>query len=402
MDILAAGVADESSWPTLLIAGVMLLALFVAGHIGNRVIKIPDILLYIVLGIVVGGFIADHEVLHFASEVGIVLLFFLLGLEFPIDKLKTIAKNVWPAGLLDAFLNLGITTMICFFLGLDILTAFLIGGIVYATSSSITAQLLQSSKRMANTESEFILALLIFEDLVAPIVIALLIGFTSGEGVTPLNVTTLVVKIVLLTVGAIVIGKYVFRKLGDFVDRISDGDTFILMTIGIALAYGGLALLLGLSEVLGAFLAGMMLAETRRNSTFELYSIPIRNLFLPFFFLSFGTTISFSEGIPLLPLLLILIIWSVVAKIITGFFGGKLYGLSNRVALRAGLSLTSRGEFSVVIASLAVGSIKILASLYILATALIGIVLFLVAPYVTNFFFGSKPKKVKKKIQVPG
>lgn len=402
MDYLLLGVSTGgSSFPVLLAAGIILLGLFFIGLVGNRIIKIPDIILYILAGTAIGGFISDNEILKFASEVGIVILFFLLGLEFPIDKLKKIAKKIWAAGVLDVILNLGVTIAICYFMGLDFLTSFLVGGITYATSSSITAKLLQSSKRMANTESEFILALLIFEDLVAPVVVALLIGFTSGAGVTPENLSFLLIKIILLAAGAIFIGKYVFSKLGRFIDRISDGDTFILMTVGIALAYGGLALYLGLSEVLGAFLAGMMLAETRRNDTFEHISFPIRNLLLPLFFLSFGTTISFTEGVPMIGLLAVLIVWSVIAKILTGMIGGKLYGLSKRVALRAGLSLTARGEFSVIIASLAIGSVKIFAGIYILAASFIGIILFVLAPKITNLLYGSQ-KKVRKKIQVPG
>lgn len=288
---------------------------------------------------------------------------------------------------------------ICYVFGLDLITSFLIGGVVYATSSSITAKLLESSKRMANTESEFMLALLIFEDLVAPIAVAILVGLTAGESLTGWGFSFLMLKIILLTVGAILIGRFVFTRLGSFVDRYLTQDIFILFVVGLALTYAGLALFLDLSEVLGAFLAGIMLAEVRRTEVLEHVALPVRDLLLPLFFLYFGTTITIGEEIPMFGLLMIIIIWSVIGKLLVGMVGGRWYGLSNKVALRAGISFTQRGEFSVIIASLAAAEIKLFSSLFILLSALIGILLFQLAPKITNKIY---PTKVRQKIKVPG
>ncbi|WKB37219.1 cation:proton antiporter [Terrilactibacillus sp. S3-3] len=196
------------------------------------------------------------------------------------------------------------------------------------------------------------------------------------------------------------IGRFGFSRLGNFIQRINDEDVFILLTVGIAMAYGGLAMYLGLSEVLGAFLAGMMLAETKRMEDIEATTIPLRDLLLPLFFLSFGTTISLKHGIPLIGLLITLLIWGLIAKVLVGMLGGKWYGLSKRVSMRAGLFLTPRGEFSVVIASLATGTTKTFSGIYVLLAAIIGIVLFIFAPQIANKIYG-KPKKIKKKIKVP-
>lgn len=385
--------------PILLGAGLTLLLLFFTGYLGLK-IKIPGVILYILLGIVIGGLLTDHTLLHTAGEIGIVLLFFMLGMEFPIKRLGDIAKKVAPAGMLDVILSLGITMGICYLFGLSLFESFLIGGVVYATSSSITAKLLESSKRMANTESEFMLALLIFEDLVAPIIVAVLVGLTAGTGLTGASFSLLLVKIILLTLGAIVIGHYIFANLGSFFDRYMNQDIFILFIIGIALSYGGLALYLDLSEVLGAFLAGIILAEVRRTEVLEHMLLPVRDLMLPLFFLYFGTTITLGERVPMIGLLAILLIWSIAAKIMVGIYGGRWYGLSKRVALRAGFSLTQRGEFSVIIASLALGSIKLFGGIFILFSALSGIILFQLAPKFTELIYGKKERK--KKIKLPG
>jgi CPA2 family monovalent cation:H+ antiporter-2 len=198
----------------------------------------------------------------------------------------------------------------------------------------------------------------------------------------------------------VAIGHLIFSRLGGFVDRYISHDIFILLVVGIALAYGGLALMLNLSEVLGAFLAGIILAEVRRTENMEHAILPIRDLFLPLFFFYFGTTITFGGGVPMVPLLIILLAWSIAGKIITGYFGARLYGLSKKVSLRAGLSFTQRGEFSVIIAAMASDTIRVLSGVYILSSAMIGILLFELAPKITNTLFPRKDKA--KKYKVPG
>ncbi|KHE67607.1 cation:proton antiporter [Halobacillus sp. BBL2006] len=387
-------------FPALLGAGLILLFIFYLGFLSLK-IKVPNVILYILLGIIIADFVHDSELLHFASEIGIVLLFFLLGLEFSVKRLGGIAKKIWPSGLLDVFLSLGVTTGIALLFNLDLFSSFLIGGLAYATSSSITAKLLDDRGRMANTETEFILAILIFEDLVAPIVVAILFGVSTGENFSSLTFIILVGKIVGLTVLAVLLGKTAFKRFEKFLDRIDDEDFKIALLVGIALAYGGLALYLGLSEVLGAFLAGMMLAEIGRIEKVEQTVFPVRDLMLPTFFIYFGTTIELGDGVPMVALLIAVIVWSVIAKVLLGVLGGPMYGLSKRVSLRAGLSLCARGEFSVVIASVATGILKVFSGLYILIAAFVGMILFEQASKITNKVYG-KPVKKKKNLKVPG
>lgn len=386
-------------FPVLIIAGGIFILLFVVGFIGMK-IRIPGVVLYILLGIGLGGHLAGNRLLYLGGEVGIVLLFFMLGMEFPVRRLAGIAKKVAPAGTLDVMLNLFVTMGICGLFGLDWITSFLMGGVVYATSSSITAKTLESSKRMANPESEFLLGLLIFEDLVAPIAVAVLVSLTAGTAITGLAFGLIIAKIIGLIIGAVVIGHLIFSRLGGFVDRYLSQDIFIMLVVGIALSYGGLALMLNLSEVLGAFLAGIILAEVQRTQALEHSVLQVRDLFLPLFFFYFGTTITFGGGIPMLPLLIVLLVWSIVGKMITGYYGSRLYGLSKKVSMRAGLSFTQRGEFSVIIASLAPATIRVLSGVFILSSAMIGLLLFGLAPRITAALF--PPKDTPRKHKVPG
>lgn len=385
--------------PTLLGAGIILLLIFWLGFLSIK-IKFPNVILYILLGVILADALSHNEILHFAAEVGIVLLFFLLGLEFNVKRLGGIATKIWPAGLLDVFLSLGVSMGLATLFGLDLLTSFLIGGVVYATSSSITAKLLDDKSRMANTETEFMLALLIFEDLVAPIVIAILMGLSTGANFTTVDGILLFSKIIGLTLGAIILGKTVFKRFEQFLEKLDDQDFKIAILIGIALSYGGLALYLGLSEVLGAFLAGMMLSEIGKIERVEKTVLPVKDLMLPTFFVYFGTTIEIGNGVPMPILLAVLLVWSILSKVLVGFYGGQMYGLSKRVSLRAGLSMCARGEFSVVIAALSTGMIKVFSGIYIILAAFIGMILFDYAPKIANKFYG-KPKSKKRNLKVP-
>ncbi|MDD4342678.1 MAG: cation:proton antiporter, partial [Kiritimatiellae bacterium] len=170
-------------FPVLIVAGGIFILLFAVGFVGMK-IRIPGVVLYILLGIGLGGYLAGNRLLQLGGDVGVVLLFFMLGMEFPVRRLAGIAKKVAPAGTLDVVLSLFVTMGICLLFGLDWITSFLMGGVVYATSSSITAKILESSHRMANPESEFLLGLLIFEDLVAPITVAVLASLTAGTAMT--------------------------------------------------------------------------------------------------------------------------------------------------------------------------------------------------------------------------
>ncbi|WP_415816626.1 cation:proton antiporter [Mesobacillus thioparans] len=359
--------------------GLFLLVLFLIGMIGIKIIKIPDILLYILLGLVLSLVIKESKVIEAAGEIGLVLLFFILGMKFPLNRLISNSARVWKAGLLDAVLGVIVTAVISFIFGLDWVSSLIVGGIVYATSSSITAKLLEDKNRTENKESEFMLLILIFEDLIAPILVTVLIGL-SGKGMTVADFLLILLKIGLLAGIAVFFAKVVFKKAESLLKEINQDDIFIVLITGIALTYGGVAIMLGLSEVIGAFLAGIMLSELSIKDKVEKLALPVRNIFLPFFFLNFGLHIELTSDIPYLGLLVVLVLWSLLYKLIVGFIGGQWYGLSRSDSLKAGLSLTQRGEFSVIIAALATGELKVFASIYILVIAFIGTILFQLAP----------------------
>lgn len=390
----------------LLLTGLML-CLFFAISFASHKFRLPSVLIYIVLGTAVSSLFFESELIHIAAEIGIVLLFFILGLDFPLARMVTISKRIWPAGFLDVGLNLGGAMGIALLFGLDPISAFIIGSIAYATSSSISAKMLDEKKRLANSETEFILALLIFEDLVAPILVSFIASVQGGDKVSVAFMGVLVLKIIVLAVGAILMGHYGFRRLNNFVAKYMETDFMPLLAVGLALGYAGLAVALGLSEILGAFMAGVMLSETGRSSEIERLLLPVRDLTLPFFFFWFGTTIHFMKGVPYVGMMVALALLAIAGKIITAYVGSRWFGLSPKVSCRAGFSMVHRGEFSAIIASLTLPQLRIFSGVYILITAFIGVYLFSRAPDIANWYHtrwiqrrGSDDGKRKRRLGV--
>lgn len=245
----------------------------------------------------------------------------MLGMEFPIKQLKDLALNIYKAGLLDLLLSFGVTVILVLIMGQPIEIALLLGGVVYATSSSITVKLLEKNNRMTTKDSNFILGLLVFEDIVSPLLVTIIASLFIGEALSATSLSFVFVKIVLLLVGAILLGQVVFKKLDAFVEKYVSEDFFILFMVGLSLTYAGIAIQLGLSEVFGAFLAGIMVAETRKINLLQQSVRNLRDLLMPIFFINFGLSIQLTSGISMVNVLLVLIVWSVISKIIVGYVG---------------------------------------------------------------------------------
>lgn len=378
--------------PFLLFAGLILCTFFLVSFTSQK-FRLPSVLLYIILGVAVSSFFHDIKAIHTVAEIGIVLLFFILGLEFPLARMVSISKKIWPAGLLDVGLNMGGAMLIAMLFGLSFISAFIIGSMAYATSSSISAKMLEEKKRLANPEAEFILALLIFEDLVAPLLVSFIAGINAGESLSPAFMGILVSKILLLIIGAIAMGHYGFARLNQFVSKYIQHDFMPLLAVGVALAYAGLAISLGLSEILGAFLAGVMLSETGRSPELEHLTLPVRDLTLPFFFFWFGTTIYLGEGISYVPMMVAMAAWAIFGKILTAFAGSRMFGLSPKASVRAGFSMVQRGEFSAIIASMAPAQLRVFSGIYIIITAFIGVYLFGRAPAIARWYDKRRKEK---------
>ncbi len=382
----------------LLLFGFLNLALFAAGYLG-KILRFPAIFFYILFGILLGRFIHKSEAIEVFSEIGIVLLFFYLGLEFNIDRAIQTAKKIWSVGLIDFVLGFGIVSLAMYLMGFDTFTSLLTGGVAYASSSAITTKIIVDNHRIANPETELILGLMVFEDIIAPILLAILSAFSSGGDFTPLTIPLIFLKIAAVFAFAVGVALLFKNYIAMFVDTFIEEEIFTLFSLGGLIFFAGVTQYIGLSEALGAFLMGMIVSESGKAHDIEKVMFAIRDLAVAIFFFLFGAGIQFSGEFSskIITALVVVVILSIIGKFLTGYIGGLIYGLSKKKAFETGLSIINRGEFSVVMSKFAHPQFIPFIGIYVLIMAFIGIIFAQFAPQISNIIFPKKKKKKKKK-----
>ncbi len=390
----------EHSYSFLLLFGAICVTLFFLGYIA-KIIRFPSIVFFVLAGILLGGFISGEHTLERISELGIVLLFFYLGLEFKIERALQVAKKIWLVGLLDILLNFALIILLMKLLNFDLFTAFLIAGLSYASSSAITTKIIVDNKRVANPETELILGLMVFEDIFSPLILAILSSFAVTKTLSLKVIVIILIKVLAVFAIFTAITFLVRDKLAKLIDSILEEDIFVLFTLGLVILAAGITKKIGLSEALGAFLAGVLIAECGKEKEIEKYLLPIKDLAVALFFMIFGASIAIGKikiDERLISILIVLIAFSIVGKFLTGFIGGLLYGLSKRSAAIAGFSIINRGEFSVVMTKFAPSTLLPLAGVYVLTMSLLGTIFAQYAPTLARLIFPRKKKKKKRKI----
>ncbi|MFI7679362.1 cation:proton antiporter [Actinophytocola sp. NPDC049390] len=358
--------------------GAIFFGLGVLGRIAWK-IGISPIPFYLLGGLAFGsgGIIPLEGIEEFtslASEIGVILLLLLLGLEYSAAELVTGLKRSWFAGLVDIVLNAAPGVAVALLLGWGPVGALAMAGVTYISSSGIVAKVLGDLGRLGNRETPVILSILVFEDLAMamylPILTAVLAGATLLGGLTAIGISLAVVTVVLVL--ALRFGRYVSA----IVDS-PDPEVFLLRVLGAALLVAGLASQLQVSAAVGAFLLGIAISgSTAENATRMLE--PLRDLFAAIFFVVFGLNTVPSTIPPVLGVALALAAVTTITKLLTGWWAAKRQGIARMGRARAGAALVARGEFSIVIAGLAVSAgavdsqLAALATAYVLIMAILG------------------------------
>ncbi|HHT9121062.1 MAG TPA: cation:proton antiporter [Candidatus Hypogeohydataceae bacterium YC41] len=355
--------------------GLSCLVLFFGGLLAKKA-NLSLIPLYIVTGLVLSRFFKPTIIMEFMSTLGLILLLFLIGLEFTLESFLKNRKKILTGGLYDLALNFPVGLVIGLLLGFDWLCSLFLAGIVYVSSSAIICKGIIELKRSANPETECLLGILVFEDLFIVLYLAILSGIIKhgSPELFPLGVAIL--KAVGFCAVIIIIAR-VFKKYIERVLDIESTELFVLLLFGIVILTATSAEALGLSIAIGAFLAGLLISETNQKSRAVEVVAPFQYLTAAIFFVSFGLTSQLTNVKETYPLALILVGASIPLKLLTGFLASQGYNLSTRAKLRLGLSLLPRGEFSVVLATVAMNIAKIhpvgaITTLYVLIIAILG------------------------------
>ena len=361
----------------LIEVGALLFGLGMLGRLGRRV-GLSPIPLYLLAGLAFGqgGVLplsASEEFIEVGAEIGVILLLVMLGLEYSASELVGNLRAAAPAGIIDMLLNALPGAVFALLLGWSWQAAIVLAGITWVSSSGVIAKILGDLGRLGNRETPVILSVLVIEDLAMafylPVVTAVLAGVGLVGGVEALAVA--VVTVVAVLVAAIRYGGVISSFIS-----VRDAESLLLSVLGLTLFVAGVAAELNVSAAVGAFLVGIALSGPVAHHATEILS-PLRDLFAAVFFVFFGLSTDPAEVPPVLLPALGLAVLTMITKVVTGYIGAKRAGIALPGRWRTGLALMPRGEFSVVIAGLAVASgveptLAPLATAYVLITVISG------------------------------
>jgi CPA2 family monovalent cation:H+ antiporter-2 len=312
--------------------------------------------------------------IELGAEIGVLLLLFMLGLEYTGDQLQDNLRRGFSAGAIDFLLNFPPGLIAGFLLGWKPLPAVLLGGVTYISSSGIIAKVLEELQRLNCPETPVVLAILVLEDLTMaiylPVVAVVLVSGTLAAMAVSVSIAVVTVLLVLF------IATRYGRALSRFLSHESD-EVILLTTFGAVLLVAGVAQRLQVSAAIGAFLVGIAVSGPLAQQSHRLLA-PFRDLFAATFFFFFGLRIDPATLPPVLTFAVLLGIVTSLTKLLTGYWTGRQAGIERRGALRAGMALIARGEFSIVIAGLGASlepQLEPMAAAYVLLLAIIGPIL---------------------------
>jgi CPA2 family monovalent cation:H+ antiporter-2 len=351
-------------------------------------INLPPILAYLFCGILAGpdllALFEHPEDMENFAELGIVFLLFSLGLEFSLSKMLAMRRLVFGVGLAQMLLTTSVFMGLAYLLGFDAKASFVIGGIVALSSTAIVIKQTSDLGILNTTRAQIAVSILLLQDLaVVPLLILVPLLAADSEQSLGIAISMAFLK-GLLVVGILLsIGKWVLPKVFSEVARTRTDELFVLTTIMVALMAAGLAFSFGLSMALGAFLAGMMLGESQYKHQLEADIRPFRDILMGLFFITIGMRLELNNLPDQIHWALLGLVIIIFLKVVLIRISAELFKLGKQDAWAAGLKLCQLGEFSFVLAALAVDH-AILSSEHGSLLLTIGVMSMAITPWLVN------------------
>lgn len=337
---------------------VVILGLSVVVILGFQRLKLPTILGFLITGIIAGPHglslvDASHEV-EILSEIGIILLLFIIGLEFSLKSLAAIKNAVFIGGSVQVLGTIGIATLISNFLGYSIGTSIFLGFLFSLSSTAIVLKVLQEQNAINSPHGKIILAILIFQDIiVVPMMLLTPIMAGQSDNIT-LTLLTLLLKAVLVVVFVIVSARYIVPKLLYEVAKTKSSELFILTIVVTCFSVAWLSSSLGLSLALGAFMAGLIISESEYSHQATSNILPFREIFTSFFFVSIGMLMDVFFLFDHLLIIIGLALLVVVVKALVAILATVVLRYPPRVAFMVGFAIFQVGEFAFILSKVGI------------------------------------------------
>lgn len=303
----------------------------------------------------IGGLMGDITSLNLFAEIGVILLLFVIGIEFPYAKIRSMARSAVGIGTLGLFSTMGVVFYAASMLGMAFMDALFISAAMSISSTSIIIKVLEEMGRIKEESSVLVLGILIVEDVIAVILISSLQSVALVGSVSIESVVIVVLVATGLIAGTLIIGTRIIPHLIDRVAAMENREILLLSILGICFGYALFANLMGLSVAIGAFLAGVLVAESKSAEVARVLSNPIKDMFVAIFFISVGALMDMSYLNDFILIAIVLILVSMSIKFTGNMMGNIIYRMKRKKALRSAFTLASpRGEFSIVIVKMGV------------------------------------------------
>jgi monovalent cation:H+ antiporter-2, CPA2 family len=366
-------------------------------------LKQPMVIGYIGAGIIIGpytppfSFILNVEVLNLFAEIGIILLLFVVGMEFPIEKLRSIGRKAFIIAISEAFgtflagyLVGQVALNFSFFDSLFLALA------ISVTSTVIVMRVLEELNMIKEEASVLILGVAIIEDIIIISMLAILQSVASTGNLSFIDIGFSIGITIAFIAGVLVIGSKTVPKLVDYVSRTNQHDVLVVAMLGVAFGLAFVAYQIGISVAAGAFFAGVLIAESKSHSVTRVLATPLRDMFAALFFVSVGALMDVTLLLLFIVPALVLVAVSLAAKFFTVFLATKYQGFSTLTSLRAGFGLSSSGgELALVVAKGGI-DVGVTGSFLLPMVGAMTIITTFMSPYVIKFGWKVAEKLSKK------
>jgi len=296
------------------------------------------------------GILSDISALNLFAEIGVILLLFVIGIEFPYAKIKSIGRVAIGVGTIGLFSTLGVLFYTASALGLGFMDALFIAAALSISSTAIIVKILEDTGKIKKESSILILGVLIVEDVIAVILISTLQSVALVGTISIESIVVVVLVAAGLIIGTFTIGIRVIPPLIDRVASAEHREILLLSVLGLCFGYALLANIVGLSVAIGAFLAGVLVADSKSAEVAKLLSSPIKDMFVAIFFISVGALMDVSQLENYMFIAIALIAVAIGMKFGGNMLGNLIFRQKRVKSLRSAFTLAApRGEFSIVI-----------------------------------------------------
>ncbi|WP_239614843.1 cation:proton antiporter [Cohnella mopanensis] len=342
---------------------------------------------YILVGMAVGPhsvelwhfdfrFIESAPLIEFMGRLGVLFLLFYLGLEFSVGRLIKSGRSIAVGGTIYIAINFTLGLAFGWAAGFPFQETLVVAGITTISSSAIVAKVLVDLKRTANSETEMILGIIMFEDVFLAVYISILSGLVLSGSASVWGVALSALIALVFMLALLIIGRKAVPLLNKVLD-IRSNELFGLVIFAGLFLVAGFSETIHVAEAIGALLIGLVLAETAHMKRIEKLILPFRDFFGAIFFFSFGLTIDPTTLGGAVWLSLAAVVVTLFGNFTAGMLAGRSAGLSPKASVNIGFTIVARGEFSIIMANIAKAGgllpiIQPFAALYVLILAILG------------------------------